>query len=81
MDEIPNSAEETQFYKEIMNKARERKYYYPQIVLTCIDKVEQKLEGVEEDFDSFARNVRVVVAVVVVAAVAVDVDLEARACS
>jgi hypothetical protein len=27
-----------------MNKARERKYYYPQIVLTCIDKVEQKLE-------------------------------------
>jgi len=44
MDEIPNSAEETQFYKEIMNKARERKYYYPQIVLTCIDKVEQKLE-------------------------------------
>jgi len=45
MDEIPNSAEETQFYKEIMNKARERKYYYPQIVLTCIDKVEQKLEA------------------------------------
>lgn len=29
MDEIPNSAEETQFYKEIINRAREQKYFYP----------------------------------------------------
>ena len=41
MDEIPNSAEETAFYKEIIHRARERKYFYPQIVLTCIDKIEQ----------------------------------------
>lgn len=40
MDEIPNGEEETKFYKDIINLARERKYYYPQIVLTCIDKVE-----------------------------------------
>lgn len=41
MDEIPNSPEEVKFYKDIIIRARERKYFYPQIVLTCIDKVEQ----------------------------------------
>lgn len=40
MDEIPNGDEETKFYKDIINLARERKYFYPQVVLTCIDKVE-----------------------------------------
>ena len=40
MDEIPNGEEETKFYKDIIQMARERKYFYPQIVLTCIDKVE-----------------------------------------
>lgn len=40
MDDIPNSPEETVFYKEIINRARDQKYVYPQIVLTCIDKVE-----------------------------------------
>lgn len=34
MDDIPNSAEEIVFYKDIINRARERKYFYPQIVLT-----------------------------------------------
>lgn len=29
--------------------ARERKYFYPQIVLTCIDKVEQQLMQDEEE--------------------------------
>ena len=40
MSEIPNGTEETSFYKAIIAKSRERKYFYPQIVLTCIDKVE-----------------------------------------
>ena len=40
MDEIPNSPEEVKFYRDIINRARESKYFYPQIVLTCIDKVE-----------------------------------------
>ena len=43
MDDIPSSAEEIGFYKEIINRARERKYFYPQIVLTCIDKVEERI--------------------------------------
>lgn len=41
MDDIPNGEEETQFYKEIIEMARLRKYHYPQIVLTCMDKVEE----------------------------------------
>jgi hypothetical protein len=40
MDEIPNGEEEIGFYKEIIQMARERKYYYPQVVLTCQDKIE-----------------------------------------
>jgi hypothetical protein len=28
-DDIPNGEEETKFYKDIMNLARERKYFYP----------------------------------------------------
>lgn len=54
MDEIPNSSEETQFYKDIINRAREQKYFYPQIVLTCIDKVEQKLE--EDECERIGRK-------------------------
>jgi hypothetical protein len=29
MDDIPSSAEEVIFYKDIINRARERKYFYP----------------------------------------------------
>jgi len=29
MDEIPNGEEETEFYKQILMMARERKYFYP----------------------------------------------------
>ena len=29
MDSIPNGEEEVQFYKEIIQMARERKYFYP----------------------------------------------------
>ena len=29
MEDIPNSPEETAFYREIVNRARERKYFYP----------------------------------------------------
>ena len=38
----------------IVNRARERKYFYPQIVLTCIDKVEAKLE--EEEMERLGRR-------------------------
>jgi hypothetical protein len=54
MEDIPNSPEETAFYREIVNRARERKYFYPQIVLTCIDKVEAKLE--EEEMERLGRR-------------------------
>ena len=63
MDEIPNGEEETNFYKEIIALARDRKYYYPQIVLTCIDKVEQIMLEEEEErlgrpLDDFEREQR-----------------------
>ena len=63
MDEIPNGEEETNFYKDIIALARERKYYYPQIVLTCIDKVEQIMLEEEEErlgrpLDDFEREQR-----------------------
>ena len=63
MDEIPNGEEETNFYKEIITLARDRKYYYPQIVLTCIDKVEQIMLEEEEErlgrpLDDFEREQR-----------------------
>lgn len=54
MDDIPNSAEEVAFYKEIINRARERKYFYPQIVLTCIDKVEQRIQ--DDAIELFGRR-------------------------
>lgn len=41
MDQIPNGEEEIKFYKDIIQMARDKKYYYPQVVLTCIDKVEE----------------------------------------
>merc|ERR1719266_1543991 len=55
MDEIPNGEEETNFYKDIIALARERKYYYPQIVLTCIDKVEQIM--LEEEETNFYKDI------------------------
>jgi len=61
MDEIPNGDEETAFYKDIITLARERKYFCPQIVLTCIDKVEQQMLEEEEErlgrpLDDFERE-------------------------
>jgi GTPase SAR1 family protein len=61
MDEIPNGQEETAFYKDIITRARERRYFYPQVVLTCVDKVEaQMLEDEEQrlgrPLDDFERE-------------------------
>jgi len=61
MDEIPNGTEETAFYKDIITRARERGYFYPQVVLTCVDKVEaQMLEDEEQrlkrPLDDFERE-------------------------
>lgn len=53
MDEIPNGEEEVAFYKDIIQLAREKKYFYPQVVLTCIDKVEQQL--VEDELEETGR--------------------------
>lgn len=49
MDEIPNGEEEISFYKEILSMARTRGYAFPQIVLTCIDKVEEIMKEEEEE--------------------------------
>jgi hypothetical protein len=42
-DEVPNGEEECQFYRDIINRAKKRDYFMPQIVLTCLDKVELKI--------------------------------------
>ena len=61
MDEIPNGEEEINFYKEILQMARQRGYAMPQVILTCIDKVEQIMNEEEEDrlgrpLDDFERE-------------------------
>jgi energy-coupling factor transporter ATP-binding protein EcfA2 len=43
MEEIPDGEEETRFYREIIQMTRAKGYNYPQIVLTRIDRVEEKL--------------------------------------
>jgi len=43
MDDVPDGEEETKFYKEIISMARAKGYLYPQVVLTRIDRVEEKL--------------------------------------
>lgn len=43
MDDVPDGEEETNFYKEIIQMARTKGYLYPQVVLTRIDRVEEKL--------------------------------------
>lgn len=43
MEDIPNGEEETQFYREIIAMARDKGYFYPQVVLTRIDKVETQI--------------------------------------
>lgn len=60
MSEIPNGEEEIKFYRDILAMARERNYYYPQIVLTKIDKVEQDLHKKLNILDKseFDRNLR-----------------------
>ena len=61
MDEIPNGEEEISFYKEILELARSRGYAFPQVVLTCIDKVEDIMKEEEEErigrpLDDFERE-------------------------
>lgn len=48
LEEIPNGEEETAFYHEILHMARNKGYFYPQIVLTHIDKVEAKVSEEEK---------------------------------
>lgn len=43
MEEIPNGDDETAFYRDIIGMAREKGYFYPQVVLTRIDKVEKHI--------------------------------------
>ena len=61
MDEIPNGEEETSFYKDILEMSRTRGYSYPQIILTCIDKVEtimneEESERLGRPLDDFERE-------------------------
>ena len=61
MDEIPNGEEEINFYKDILDLARNRGYTFPQVILTCIDKVEQIMNEEEEErlgrpLDDFERE-------------------------
>ena len=60
-DDIPSSEEETSFYKDILEMARQKGYTQPQIVLTCIDKVEQIINEEEAErlgrpLDDFERD-------------------------
>ncbi|OMJ79625.1 hypothetical protein SteCoe_20298 [Stentor coeruleus] len=60
LEDIPNGDEETAFYHEILQMAKSKGYYYPQIVLTHIDKVEAKVreeEKLREVLDSKIEGV------------------------
>jgi hypothetical protein len=48
LEDIPNGDEETAFYHEILQMARNKGYFYPQIVLTHIDRVEAKVREEEK---------------------------------
>ena len=48
LEEIPNGDEETAFYHEILHMARNKGYFYPQVVLTHIDKVEATVKEEEK---------------------------------
>ena len=48
LEDIPNGDEETAFYHEILQMARNKGYFYPQIVLTHIDKVEAQIREEEK---------------------------------
>ena len=48
LEDIPNGEEETEFYHQILQMARNKGYFYPQIVLTHIDKVEAKVREEEK---------------------------------
>lgn len=39
LNEIPNGEEEVSFYREVLCRARQRGYFYPQVILTHIDKL------------------------------------------
>jgi len=43
-DKIPTNDDEIDFYRDVLQKARSRNYFYPQIVLTKVDKVEEKIK-------------------------------------
>lgn len=58
MDDVPDGEEETKFYREIIQMARTKGYLYPQVVLTRIDRVEEKLikqGGVADDAEAELR--------------------------
>jgi len=59
MDEIPNGDEETQFYRDSIAMARMKGYKSPQVVLTRIDRVEDRLArcGAGEDPELKLRQV------------------------
>ena len=41
LEKVPNGEEEVRFFSNILHRCRGRKYFYPQIVLTRVDKVEE----------------------------------------
>lgn len=55
MEDIPNGLEETTFYKEIIDMAKERGYFYPQVVLTRIDRVEKEIPSHIDPADAELR--------------------------
>jgi energy-coupling factor transporter ATP-binding protein EcfA2 len=56
LDEVPNGEEETLFYKEILSLARNKGYFYPQVILTHIDKVEESISENSEDGEARLRE-------------------------
>lgn len=44
LDKVPNGQEEVEFYSKVLKKCREKGYFYPQIVLTRIDKLEEQVK-------------------------------------
>jgi energy-coupling factor transporter ATP-binding protein EcfA2 len=56
LEEIPNGPEEVQFYRDIFQLARDRGYFYPQVVLTRVDKVEEIVDRSSEEGEQRMRE-------------------------
>lgn len=44
LDKVPNGDEEVRFYSDVIKKCQDQSYFYPQIVLTRVDRLEDQIK-------------------------------------